>query len=193
MSTPVAHLDDLQFNVAGLLKGPVGGVRVYELRAPVSEVDRLDESFDVIGPFEGVARLLRTTDTLLTRLQGATRVRLECGRCLEPFEAEIEIEAEEEFRPSLDIVTGRMIKDTGDDTALVIDDHHILDLSELVRQAILLALPLTPLCREDCAGLCPVCGANRNQEPCDCEATATDARWSSLGALLELQALDDRP
>jgi uncharacterized protein len=193
VSTPVAHLDDLQFNVAGLLKGPVGGARVFELRAPVSEVDRLDESFDAIGPFEGVARLLRTTDTILTRLKGATRVRLECGRCLESFEAEIAIEAEEEFRPSLDIITGRPVKDTGDDAALVIDDHHILDLSELVRQAILLALPLTPLCREDCAGLCPVCGANRNQEPCDCEADVIDARWSSLGALLELETLAERP
>lgn len=191
MSTPLAHLDDLQFNVAGLLKGPVGGVRSYELRAPVSELDRLDESFDVIGPFEGVARLLRTTDTILTRLKGVTHVRLECGRCLEPFAAEVEIEAEEEFRPSLDIVSGRPIKDTGDDAALVIDEHHILDLSELLRQAILLALPLTPLCREDCAGLCPNCGANRNLDHCNCEADAIDARWSSLGALLELQSLDD--
>lgn len=191
MSTSVAHLDDLQFNVAGLLKGPVGGVRVYELRAPVSEVDRLDESFDVIGPFEGVARLLRTTETILTRLRGVTRVRLECGRCLEPFAAEIEIEAEEQFRPSLDIITGRPIRDTGDDAALIIDEHHILDLSELVRQAILLALPLTPLCREDCAGLCPVCGNNRNLEPCQCESDAIDSRWSSLGALLDLQNLAD--
>lgn len=191
MSTSVAHLDDLQFNVAGLLKGPVGGARVYELRAPVSELDRLDESFDVIGPFEGVARLLRSTDTVLTRISGVTTVRLECGRCLEPFEAEIEIAAEEEFRPSLDIVTGRPVKDTGDDAALVIDEHHILDLSELVRQAILLALPLTPLCRQDCAGLCPVCGNNRNLEPCTCETDTVDPRWSSLGALLELQLLED--
>ena len=192
MSTPVAHLDDLQFNVAGLLKGPIGGARVYDLLVPVSELDRLDEGFDVTGPLEGVVRLLRTTDTILTRLKGSTRVQLECGRCLEPFEAELAIEVEEQFHPSLDIISGRPVKDTGDDAALIIDEHHILDLSELVRQAILLALPLTPLCKQDCAGLCPVCGNNRNLDPCTCEADDIDARWTSLAALLDLNPLENQ-
>lgn len=168
------------------MKGAIGGARSYEVRVPVSEMDRLDESFDVTGPLTATVRLLRTADTVLARLRGRTQVRLECGRCLEPFDAELDIAIEEEFRPSIDIVTGHPLQDQGDDEALVIDDHHILDASEVVRQAVLLALPLTPICREDCAGLCPVCGANRNLETCACEVEPSDARWASLSALLEL-------
>jgi len=57
-----------------------------------------------------------------------------------------------------------------------------LDLEPLARDAVLLELPLAPLCTEDCRGLCPTCGANRNTEPCDC-TTPGDPRWSALDAL----------
>ena len=181
------QLPDLQFNVSGLLKGPIGGTRSYELPVPVSELDQLDEGFDVSQSLEGSVRLLRTIETVLARLRGAMAVQLECGRCLESYEAELDISVEEEFHPSVDVLTGRPFHDTGDDAALVIDDHHILDMSELVRQAILLELPLHPVCREDCAGLCPVCGVNRNSEPCACAQEATNLRWWGLSALIDLQ------
>ena len=58
-----------------------------------------------------------------------------------------------------------------------------LDLQPLARDAVLLNLPQVPLCREDCAGLCPVCGADRNDEPCGCEVEAGDPRWATLDAL----------
>ncbi len=57
-----------------------------------------------------------------------------------------------------------------------------LDLEPLARDAIILELPLAPLCREECLGLCPTCGANRNTEPCACPPAA-DPRWSALDAL----------
>ncbi len=187
MSATSAQLPDLQFNVSGLLKSPIGGTRSYELRVPVSELDQLDEGFDVSQSLEGSVRLLRTNETVLARLRGAMAVQLECGRCLELFEAELDIAVEEEFHPIVDVLTGRPLHDTGDDAALVIDEHHILDMSEVVRQAILLELPLSPVCREDCAGLCPVCGANRNFEACTCAQEAANLRWLGLSALIDLQ------
>jgi len=57
-----------------------------------------------------------------------------------------------------------------------------LDLEPLARDAILLELPLAPLCSENCRGLCPACGANRNTDPCDC-APVADPRWAALDAL----------
>ncbi|MBA7688765.1 hypothetical protein ES703_97254 [subsurface metagenome] len=64
-----------------------------------------------------------------------------------------------------------------------IDEHHILDLTEAIRQYALLAIPMKPLCRGDCAGLCPNCGHNINQGPCDCSPQETEPRWSELSKL----------
>lgn len=71
---------------------------------------------------------------------------------------------------------------SGDEDAYDLDDE--LDLEPVVRDAVLLALPLAPLCREDCAGLCPWCGADRNVTQCGCRPPA-DPRWSALDALAE--------
>jgi len=97
----------------------------------------------------------------------------ECRRCGGPVQGTVRAEVRERFAP-----TGGTDRDeeayplTGDE----------LDLEPLARDAVLLELPLAPLCREDCAGLCPTCGANRNTETCDC-VPAPDPRWAALDAL----------
>ena len=58
-----------------------------------------------------------------------------------------------------------------------------LDLAEMVREAVLLEAPTNPLCRPDCAGLCPVCGVDRNEAACSCDTTVRDERWAALDAL----------
>ena len=58
-----------------------------------------------------------------------------------------------------------------------------LDLAPMARDTVLLELPLAPLCREDCAGICPTCGADRNTAPCDCTTDPADPRWAALDAL----------
>jgi uncharacterized protein len=67
-----------------------------------------------------------------------------------------------------------------DDMYPIVDDR--VDLGPLVRDAIVLELPMAPLCRDDCAGLCPVCGANRNEGDCGCVAPR-DPRWANLDVL----------
>ncbi|MCP4168720.1 MAG: DUF177 domain-containing protein [Chloroflexi bacterium] len=187
MSTNSIRLQALQFSVAGLLKGPMGKTRTYELRLPISQVDQLDESFDVTGPLSGAVRFLRTGETVFTEVDASVQVHLECSRCLQAFDTEIDFEIKEEFHPSVDIGTGRVVTDLGDDDALIIDEQHVLDLSEVVRQAIILALPITPTCQDDCKGLCPTCGTNRNTKTCDCVDEVIDPRWDALSMLLELQ------
>jgi len=185
VSNKIAHLDSLQFNVAGLLTGPKGGTRSYKLYIPVSELDQLDEGFDVVAPFEGTARFLWTNDHIMVRVTGHATVALQCSRCLEPFEQVVSIHIEEAFIPTVDMATGLPIQRDESDAAILIDEHHILDLSEIIRQSILLALPLTPVCSPDCKGLCPVCGANLNHETCSCTTETTDPRWSALSILLD--------
>ena len=90
------------------------------------------------------------------------------------------------FLPSIDIATGaKMRHDDGGDAdadAHSIDAQHVLDLSDTLRQYRLASLPLAPLCREDCKGLCPECGADRNQSACSCEQYQ-DLRWAKLREL----------
>jgi len=185
VSNKITHLDCLQFNIAGLLTGPKGGTRSYDLYIPVSELDQLDDGFDVVAPFRGHARFLWTNERIVALVSGDTAVTMQCSRCLEPFEQPIHIEIEEAFAPSVDMATGLPIHIDDEDEALLIDEHHILDLSEILRQSILLALPMTPLCKPDCKGFCPICGANLNYETCTCQDEEIDPRWAALNLFLK--------
>jgi uncharacterized protein len=94
----------------------------------------------------------------------------ECRRCLEPATGVIRVPVRELFSP------------VGDSEEVYPLVDELLDLEALARDAVLLELPLAPLCRGDCQGLCPTCGANRNTELCACTAP-TDARWAALDIL----------
>lgn len=93
-----------------------------------------------------------------------------CRRCLEPATGSVEVAVREHFTRGGD----------GEET-YPLDDGEV-DLEPMVRDAVLLELPQAPLCREGCLGLCPLCGSDRNVEPCDCEPPA-DPRWAALDVL----------
>ncbi len=97
----------------------------------------------------------------------------ECRRCGGPVSGIVAAEVRERYAPA-----GGADRD--EEAYPLVGDE--LDLEPLARDAVLLELPLAPLCTEDCLGLCPTCGANRNTEPCEC-APATDPRWAGLDAL----------
>jgi uncharacterized protein len=95
---------------------------------------------------------------------------------------------EEEYYPTIDLDTGAPLPAPEEETPFLIDQHHILDLREAVRQQLVLAEPMKPLCRDGCAGLCPTCGADRNAGPCTCPVADVDPRWAALTNLIELSA-----
>ena len=109
-----------------------------------------------------------------------------CRRCLEPADVDVELDLEEEFHPVARIANAPVddVPDEEYDEALLIDEHHILDLREVIRQGLWLAAPVRVLCRPDCAGLCPTCGGNRNLDECRCDEAILDPRWVALQALL---------
>jgi uncharacterized protein len=171
----------MQINVAQLLKQPVGATRQYELQ---EQLELSDEGVLPVAPLAGTVHLLRTQRGVLVHLQARTQVQIACCRCLEPFTTPVEINFQEEFFPTIDIHTGLPIEVPEDDKAALIDDSHVLDLGEMVRQYLLLSLPMHPLCRQDCAGLCPHCGHNLNEGPCACPPEPVDSRWAALSELL---------
>ena len=90
---------------------------------------------------------------------------------------------EEEYFPVTDAVSGVVLPLPEEPDSFTIDEYYILDLTEAVRQYALMVIPMKPLCREDCAGLCPGCGSNLNQGPCGCPPVEADPRWSVLSKM----------
>ncbi len=164
----------MQINVSQLLQAPVGAVRDYAV----------DEAADITGNgreknIRGECRLLRTPRSILVKCVLTTEVELGCSRCLGRFRHPLKIKFEEEYFPTVDVDSGAALPPPEEASTFTIDAHHVLDTTEAVRQYALLAVPMKPLCRPDCAGLCPRCGHDLNQGPCGCPADI-DPRWSAL-------------
>jgi uncharacterized protein len=169
----------MHYNLAQLLMEPIGSTRDYDV----------DESFtgpeDGMDRAQGWVRMIRTHQGVIVRARLETQVSLTCSRCVRVFEYQSLLTVEEESFPTVDPVTGKKtesLEENGSDIQL--DDQHVLDMSEVVRQYVLTGAPIKPLCREECRGLCPECGTNLNEEKCRCKAVSMDPRWGSLAELL---------
>jgi uncharacterized protein len=173
----------MRYNVAQLLKGPTGARRQYDLK---EEIGNLDPELEPIQPLVGRVTLMRTSQGILVTGKLRTAFQVTCRRCLEPCSTKVELNLEEEFHPTVWIAETVLDEppEKEDDEALLIDEHHVLDLSEVIRQGLWLAIPMESLCRPDCAGLCPHCGGNRNLGECQCDQAFIDPRWAALQALL---------
>ncbi|MBA3533538.1 MAG: DUF177 domain-containing protein [Ardenticatenales bacterium] len=173
----------MQFNVAQLLKEPTGGTRKYEID---ETLDDLDPELVIQEPITGKIKFTKIPQGILMVGKLRTLLEMNCSRCLEPFDLPVTIKLEEQFRPLLDLQTGAVLPQEEDaDEATLIDQKNIVDLSEVVRQALLLVLPALPVCREDCLGLCAQCGQNLNEGTCDCPQEIVDPRWEALRTLLD--------
>ena len=174
----------LRFNVAGLLKETSGAARDLEVNAPPAELTGLLESGRPAASLKGRLRALRTPRSVFVRGQLQTRVALECSRCLEEAEVPIRFALEAEYYPQIDVTTGKSVTIPDDDLGFSIDPNHELDLAEPVRQHLLLELPMSVTCRDECKGLCPSCGADLNARPCGCSDEVVDERMAPLRDLL---------
>jgi len=137
----------MQINVSQQLRSPIGTIRNYELDGIVDIVGNGDSKV------QGKVKLTKTKDGILAQANLEAEVDLTCSRCLEPFSYHLSLSFEEEYFPTMDIVSGVMLSSPEDPSAFIIDDHNILDLSEAVRQYGILAIPMKPLCRKECKGI----------------------------------------
>jgi len=109
-----------------------------------------------------------------------TKVSTPCGRCLKPVEVPIDVRFAERFVTAVSWRNEEQHELHHEDLNIAVFDGEGIELADLVKEEILLAVPGHLLCREDCNGLCPMCGANRNEENCACESTQVDSRWEKL-------------
>jgi uncharacterized protein len=140
------------------------------------------------APIVGRVTLSNVGEYVRAQGQLRTVVRFACSRCLCPVSYPLEIELDETCAlTEMDAPSAYRETDEDAEPIPIVDDD-VVDLSELVRQSLVVAVPSTVLCREDCRGLCPSCGCDLNEQSCDCEREKTDPRWAALRELLDRNA-----
>ncbi len=168
------------YNVASLLTAREGTERLAAIEDGEVYTDR-HRFVRVTGP----VRMLRTDRTVMVSASVSATVYDTCSRCLAPAELNIDSEFEEEFEPvNRDLMSDRPAPGQSEfDPALIIDARNTLDMTDALAQALSLTVPLAPLCKPDCSGICSTCFANRNQFACKCDQNPIDPRWRSLAEL----------
>ena len=167
----------MRYNVAQLLKELTGISRHYVVDETIASPE--PEWGDIL-PVQGPVDMVRTSRGILVTAHLQAKVQDTCARCLEPATELVDVDFEEEYFPMIDIETGAPLHLPADSDGFTIDRQHQLDLTEALRQGVLMARGLTPLCRPDCKGLCPECGNNLNNGPCSCAGAPGDPRWGAL-------------
>ncbi len=168
----------------------VGVRRTCDILEPPIE----DGDLACTAPIEGDLCFVNAGSALLVTGQVATRVAMVCSRCLTPMDETLEVEIDEQYP-----LVHRTAGGAGHRHDVVVDEEEniasgrlfagpLLDLTELLRQTLSVALPLQPLHRPDCAGLCRTCGQDLNMGPCACRSEHADPRLAALGRLLDGRA-----
>jgi len=143
------------------------------------------------GPAHVDATLERLERRILVDAHGTAQLTVPCGRCLAPIPVDLPVDFELTLVPKDEYeVAPRAEKDSGagrvagsfvpGDAEEDTYSGKVIELDPLVREQLLLALPGYPVCREDCKGLCSVCGANLNDRECGCDRHVPDPRWAGL-------------
>jgi uncharacterized protein len=172
-------MNPLLVNAAELLRRP-GSDRLVDLSIPLSDLDIDDPVRFPDGSEVGVRLHLESlTDGIV--IDGEVRVPWHgtCRRCLATTGGVLVSEVHELYQRVL----------TDPDAFEIVGDQ--LDLRPVAREVVLLDAPSTPLCRPDCAGLCPSCGVDRNTTACSCQPVSADPRWSALDQLKGLDQSED--
>jgi len=135
------------------------------------------------GPVTGRLELANVGTGISVRGHLAVPLELECSRCLVVFHQTLDLEVNEDCALRQIDAPESYLEGADEPCQIPILNDDELDLTELVRQLITMHLPIRPLCRDACPGLCPRCGRDLKAGPCTCTEETTDPRWSALRGL----------
>jgi uncharacterized protein len=157
-------------------------IRFDETFAP-GQIDFSGATLEQASPLHaaGSAELLAHSDGEI-RIRGRYNVEMmaECDRCLGRARYPIDAHFDLFYRPALQIAREEEVSIDESEAEIGFYEDGGIELAEILRERILLALPMQRVCSDACQGICPVCGKNRNESPCDCKTAATDDRWGAL-------------
>ena len=144
------------------------------------ELDYHGAEFRQVGPLdvEAVAELVGSE----IRIRGSLRTRLEaaCDRCLERVEIPVSRDFDLQYRPMQSIARDEEVAIASDELDVGFFSGDGVELADVVTEQVILSVPMKVVCRPECRGLCPVCGANRNRGACQCPPARPDSPFASL-------------
>jgi uncharacterized protein len=161
---------------------PSGGL-VRDLEVSDAESAGLHLAVPLEGPLRIHLAISRHGNKVLVRGEVALDVGLECSRCLRSFATALESELETYLEEARSLGSDEEGDLTAEEIGIEPLEKGVIDLSEMIAEQIHLSLPVKPLCKEDCRGLCPRCGIDLNEETCSCAGGETDPRWEALKRL----------
>jgi uncharacterized protein len=147
------------------------------------ELDPIDERVKLTQPVEVKGGVRRTGDVVVVNGHVETRAQVECDRCLKPVELPVSTDFALEYITEADYESSSVAALNEEELSVSVFDGESIDVDEIVKEQILLAVPVRTLCREDCKGMCPECGIDLNTGQCNCEADEVDPRWAALKSL----------
>lgn len=156
----------------------------FDVAIPPGEIEFLENKLRQVSPIQavGTAELLGNTLGEI-RVKGHLKVAMEadCDRCLELAQFPLDVDFDLFYRPQEERsrANEEVAIDDGE-AQIAFYEGGGLELKEILREHILLTLPMQRVCRDDCRGICPACGQNRNQVNCGCQAAKIDDRWAAL-------------
>jgi uncharacterized protein len=166
-------------------------VRFDETFAP-GELDFQQDAIRQTGPLhaQGTAELLANTEGEV-RIEGHLDVQMEteCDRCLGRAQIPVNMGFDLFYRPMSFIARDEEVEIDEGEAQLGFYAGSGMELEDILREQILLSIPMQRVCREDCQGICAVCGQNRNETPCNCNSHPADHRWGALQGLKDLKTL----
>ena len=160
----------IKINVAEIRRH-LTGKKPLQFDAEPAELDITETELPIDGKIRIDGEISNVGDVLLLQARVSASVNRMCSRCLKEFTADSSAEVVEKFYPS---------GSPGVEKDAYVYEADIVDITEPLRESLLLAEPLKVLCKEDCLGICPVCGADRNTHPCSCDTGTIDPRLAAL-------------
>jgi DUF177 domain-containing protein len=156
-----------------------------ERTLPPSAFQPDDPDYRVVAPVDLSMDIAKAgADAFTVTGRAATRLELNCSRCVEPFEIPVDATVDLRYVPHLENTGEGEREIAEDDLVTAFYRDGVLDIGELLREQFQLALPMKPLCSDACRGLCPQCGANLNRTECSCAPAWDDPRLAPLKSLL---------
>ena len=157
----------------------------FDVELPAGAIEFPDLKLRQIGPLKATGKAELVSDLLEeVRVTGHLSVQMQtdCDRCLEPADCPIDGDFELYYRPMMEGFGEEKALDPGE-VEMGFYEGDGVELNDVLREFVLLSLPMQKLCRPECKGICPVCGQDRNLKECRCQPEAADDRWSALKSI----------
>ena len=144
------------------------------------DLNPVDERVSLNGPATVSGKVRLAGNEVFVNGHVEARAKVECDRCLQPVETPVDADFALEYITGSEYESSGVAELTEAEMSVSVFDGQGIDVDEIVKEQVLLAVPTRMLCSDDCKGICPECGTNKNTGDCNCTTNDTDPRWAAL-------------